>query len=350
MTLQSPKATGTVLIVLLIAVMVISIGTGAVHTSPGQSLAIICKYVGIHTSVPFNDQQEAVLTIIRMPRILLAVFTGAVLAISGAALQGLFRNPLADPALIGVSSGASVTAVSAIVFGRSIFSSLSMLPSTYVLCIITFSGAFITTMVVYRFSKVNGKTIVSSMLLAGIAVNALASAFTGLLTYSANDAQLRSITFWSLGSLGGATWSVLSGVLLFILVPVIVLPMMARPLNVLALGEANAQHLGVNVERTKRIIIILAAMGVGASVSVTGIIGFVGLVVPHIIRSIAGPDNRHLLPLSAICGAFLVVLADLTSRTIFFPAELPIGIVTSLIGAPFFLYLLLKERKTMQIA
>lgn len=350
MKLQSPKLVGTALSIMLVIAVVVSIGTGAVHTSPGQSLAIVCKYMGLPVYAAFTEQQESVLTIIRMPRIVLAVLTGAVLAISGAALQGLFRNPLADPALIGVSSGASVTAVSAIVFGKAVLSRLWMLPAATVLCIITFSGAFITTMIVYRLSKVNGKTIVSSMLLAGIAINALAGAATGMLTYSANDAQLRSITFWSLGSLGGATWSVIWSVALFILTPLIVLPMMARPLNVLALGEANAQHLGVNVERTKRIIIVLAAMGVGASVSVTGIIGFVGLVVPHIIRSITGPDNKHLLPLSPICGAFLAVLADLTSRTIFSPAELPIGIVTALIGAPFFLYLLLKERKTMQIA
>jgi len=248
--------------------------------------------------------------------------------------------------LIGVSSGASVAAVLFIVFAQKLFQGLSVMLGIYALSITSFIGAFVTTLVVYILSQVNGKTVVSTMLLAGIAINALAGAVTGIFTYTATDAQLRSITFWALGSLGGATWQTLGGVLPFMLITLLILPFMSKQLNSFSLGESNAQYLGIRTERTKRIIIALTAIGVGASVSVTGVIGFVGLVMPHIIRNISGPDHRYVLRLAPLGGAVLLVIADLISRTLLAPAELPIGIITALIGAPFFLYLLLKERKS----
>ena len=334
------------LVALLIVSVLLSIGMGAVHIAPLQTIAVLLKQVGIRMAVPFSTQQETVLTVIRLPRVLLAILTGATLALGGATIQGLFRNPLADPALIGISSGASVTAVLFIVGAQPLFVQLSAMAGIYALSFVTFVGAFLVTLLVYTISQVNGKTIISTMLLAGIAVNALAGAVTGVFTYAANDAQLRSITFWALGSLGGATWQSLGGVFPFMLVTLAVLPLLSKSLNGIALGETNARHLGINTERTKRIVIALTATGIGASVSVTGIIGFVGLVVPHIVRTVAGPDHRHVLVLSPLLGALLLVVADLASRTLFAPAELPIGIITALIGAPFFLYLLLKERKS----
>lgn len=337
------------LLLLLLLSVLLSIGLGVVTITPAQTLAILGRQVGIGSHTVFSAQQESVLTVIRLPRVLLAVFTGATLAIAGATIQGLFRNPLADPALIGISSGASVAAVLFIVYGHQLFTQLSGFAGIYALSIATFAGAFIATLIVYKLSSINGKTIVSTMLLSGIAINALTGAITGMFTYAANDAQLRSITFWALGSLGGATWQAVAGVLPFMLISLIVLPAMARPLNAFALGEANARHLGINTEQTKRIIILLTAMCVGASVSVTGVIGFVGLVVPHIVRTVTGPDHRYLLALSALAGAVLVVVADLAARMLFAPAELPIGIITAIIGAPFFLYLLLKDRKAQKI-
>ncbi|MCC6187214.1 MAG: iron ABC transporter permease [Chitinophagaceae bacterium] len=333
---------------LLIVSVVMGMGMGAVSISPLQIMAILVGKTSMNTSIQYSDVQESVLVAIRLPRVLLAVLIGSSLAISGAAMQGLFRNPLADPSLIGISSGASFAAVAAIVLGINSVGIITSVAGTYALSFVTFLGALITAVLVYRLSQSGGKTIITTMLLAGIAINSLAGAGTGLFTYAANDAQLRSITFWMLGSLGGATWSSVLGILPFTLLPVFVLPHFAKALNAFSLGEANAAHLGTNTERVKIIIVLLAALCVGASVAVAGIIGFVGLVVPHIIRLSIGPDNRYLLLLTPILGALLLVSADLAARTLFIPSELPIGIITSLIGAPFFLYMVVKELKTQK--
>jgi iron complex transport system permease protein len=337
------------LIALLFISFILNVGIGAIRISPVQSLAILVKYLGIDTGVQYEPQQRAVLASIRLPRVLLATLIGAGLGISGAAMQGLFRNPLADPSLIGISSGASLAAVAYIVVGISFSATVSGLLGVYALSVITFLGAFATAVVVYRLSQVNGRTIVSMMLLTGIAVNALTSSITGFFTYSANDVQLRSIVFWSLGSLGGATWNNVAGILPFILLPLLALPAMAKQLNAFALGESGAAHLGVDTERVKKWIVILTALCVGASVAVAGVIVFIGLVVPHVMRMIAGPDHRHLLPFSALFGAVLLLNGDLVSRTAFTPSELPISVITGMIGAPVFLYLLLKERKTHKL-
>jgi iron complex transport system permease protein len=202
----------------------------------------------------------------------------------------------------------------------------------------------VATLVVYRLATVEGRTMVITMLLAGISINAIIGSGTGLLTFLATDAQLRSITFWSLGSLGAATWRSLAAAAPLVVLSLVLIPRLARPLNAFLLGESEAGHLGVNVEGTKRTIIVLTALGVGASVSAAGVIGFVGLVVPHLLRLVIGPDHRNLLPCSALLGASLLLAADLVSRTLVAPAELPIGIVTAMLGAPFFLWLLLRNR------
>jgi iron complex transport system permease protein len=338
------------LIVLLIVSFLLNVGMGAVRISAMQSLGILGDALWMNTDVSYESQQASVLMSIRLPRVILATLIGAGLGMSGAAMQGLFRNPLADPSLIGISSGASLAAVSFIVVGVKFSMSLSGMSGVLSLSTVTFLGAFITAIVVYRLSQVSGKTIVSMMLLTGIAVNALTSAMTGFFTYSASDAQLRSIVFWTLGSLGGATWNNVMAITPFILLPLIVLPAIAKQLNAFALGESSASHLGVNIEKVKRLIVVLTALCVGASVAVAGVIVFIGLIVPHVMRMIAGPDHRYLLVFSALFGSVLLLNADLFSRVIFAPSELPISVVTGIIGAPVFLYLLLKERKTHKLA
>ncbi|MBL7712979.1 MAG: iron ABC transporter permease [Chitinophagaceae bacterium] len=334
--------------VLLIISIILGMGMGAVSISPLQVMAILGKKIGISSGVAYTDVQESVLAAIRMPRVMMAVLIGSSLAVSGAAMQGLFRNPLADPSLIGISSGASFAAVAAIVLGINTVTSITGVTGTYALSVITFTGALITAVIVYRLAQSGGKTIIATMLLAGIAINALAGAGTGIFTYAANDAQLRSITFWMLGSLGGASWNTVLGILPFTILPVLVFPFMAKALNAFSIGESNAAHLGTNTELVKRTVVLLTALCVGASVAVAGVISFVGLVVPHIIRLTAGPDNRYLLLLAPVLGALLLVSADLVARTLFIPAEVPIGIITSMIGAPVFLYMVIKELRSQR--
>ncbi len=336
----------SILVIILIVATVLSVGIGPLQLSPAQSIAVLLKPLGIQLNTAFTDQQEIVVTAIRLPRVLFGMFIGATLAMCGAAIQGLFRNPLADPALIGISSGAALFTVIMIVLGVQLFQNLFNTLGTYVLSIAAFAGAFLTTILIYRISQAGGKTIVSTMLLAGIAISAMAAAGTGIMTLVANDAQLRTITFWNLGSLGGATWINVWVLIPLCLVCIIGLPALSKSLNALVLGETNASHLGINVESLKTKVILLTALGIGVCVSMSGIIGFVGLVTPHIVRKIIGPEHRQVFVASGLLGATLLVIADLVCRTIVSPVEIPIGIATALIGGPFFLYLLLKERKS----
>jgi len=333
----------------MVAVMVLSSCIGAVKISLPELLAILGNQSGLADKTGFKSQQAAVLLNIRLPRVMLGMLIGAGLGISGAGIQGLFRNPLAEPGLIGISSGATLFAVLMIVMEISIFKKLTGMLGFYALSLAAFVGACLTTVIVYRLSMRNGKTIITTLLLSGIAINALAGAFTGLLTYVANDEQLRTITFWSLGSLGGASWETVTGILPFILIPVFALPFLSKSLNALALGDAQALHMGVDVVMVKRIIMVLATIAVGASVAVAGVIGFIGLIIPHILRMTFSADHRLVIPGSALLGAALLSLADLLARTIVVPAELPIGILTALIGTPVFLYIIITERNKTKI-
>ncbi|RMG78462.1 MAG: iron ABC transporter permease [Chloroflexi bacterium] len=332
------------LAILLAGVVLLAVGIGAVQISPSQVIAILLDKLGINSGVAFEERQEVVLMIIRLPRVVMGVLIGGSLAVSGAAIQGLFRNPLADPGLIGISSGAALAAALMIVLGGSVFSGLIALLGDMALPLAAFAGGVLTTLLIYRLASVNGRTRVATMLLAGIAVNAVAGAGIGMMVFIANDDQLRDITFWSLGSLGRASWDTVAIMLPFLLLALVPLPFLARSLNALLLGEVEAQHLGVNVERVKTLVVLMVALAVGAGVAMTGIIGFVGLVVPHLVRLIAGPDHRIVLPGALLLGATLLVSADLLARTIAVPAEVPIGIVTALVGGPFFLWLLLRDR------
>jgi iron complex transport system permease protein len=286
---------------------------------------------------------------IRLPRVVMGALVGAALAVSGAVMQGLFRNPLADPGLIGVSAGAGLGAVSMIVLGTGALAPLSALLGAFSLPMAAFVGGLVTTLVLYQVATRRGQTSVATMLLAGIALAALAMAVTGVLIFMADDRQLRDLTFWSLGSLAGATWQKIAAVGPVIVLALAAMPFLARGLNALALGEATAGHLGIPVQRLKYTAIVGVAAAVGAAVAVSGGIGFVGIVVPHLLRLMIGPDNRYLLPASALLGSALLLLADAVSRTIVAPAELPIGIVTALAGAPFFLWILLRKRGLLDL-
>lgn len=326
------------LTVLLVLIVLLNAGIGAVRIAPLQVIAILLDHLGISLDVAVTPQQDAVLWNIRLPRIVLAALVGGALALSGAVLQGVFRNPLADPSLIGVSSGAAVGAVAAIVVGFSLFG-LASLP------VAAFAGGMLAMLAVYAFARHDGRTEVVTLILAGIAINAIAGAATGIFFFLANDTQLRTIVFWTLGSLSGATWRSVWAVLPFIATGMLILPFWGRQLNLLVLGEREARHLGVNTESMRFLLVALAALIAGASVAVAGVIGFVGLVVPHIIRLFAGPDHRLLLPASILAGASLLLLADLAARTLVLPRELPLGVVTALAGGPFFLWLLHRTRR-----
>lgn len=340
------------LAVLLVVVLLASVGIGMVPIAPQQVLVTFLRHSleslsGTAVELPWSAtvQQDAVLLTIRVPRVILGALTGAGLALSGAAMQGLFRNPLADPGLIGVSSGAALAAVVVIVLGTTWLPGVIAVLGIFTLPVAAFLGGLGTTWVVYSVSCVSGRTVVATMLLVGIAINALAQSGVSILSFIASDAQLRSIVFWSMGSLGGASWTKVWPVLLSTALTVtIMLGWLSRPLNVLLLGEAEAGYLGIHTDGIKRCIVALVALTVGAGVAATGPIGFVGLVVPHLLRLWIGPDHRYLLPGVLLLGAILLLVADLIARTVLAPAELPIGIVTAAMGAPFFLFLLLRQR------
>jgi iron complex transport system permease protein len=332
-------ATLPALAVILLAVTIASLGIGAVDISPGQVTAILAdRLLGIDLGIEYTTQQDLVLWNIRLPRILLGVLAGSALAIAGASLQGIFRNPLADPGLIGSSAGGAVGAVSMIMLGISPLGS-------FTLPIAAFAGSLALTGLVYALSRHGGQTEVVTLILTGVALNAIAFAAIGMMNFYASDAQLRSIVFWQMGSLGGTTWRVVQVTAPLIGIGMLLLMTQRRALNLMALGEREAYHLGVSTERVRMVVIALAALLSGATVAATGLVGFIGLVVPHLMRLVLGPDHRTLIPASILAGAALMIVADTAARTLMAPLELPLGIVTALIGGPYFLFLLHYTRR-----
>ncbi len=320
-----------VLATTLFGVVAVALMTGAIPISLIDLMS--------HSATPL---ERTVLLEIRGPRVVLAGFVGAALALSGAALQGLFRNPLADPGLIGVSSGAALGAISMIVLGSSLTMATWLTP--YLLPLSAVLGAGLVTLFLYAFASRYGQFSIVTMLLVGIAINALATVGIGAFEYLSDDTQLRTLIFWMMGSFGRATWpTVIPAVVLMVIAAGILLRETHR-LDLLQLGEAEARHLGIDVRSLKRRLILAAAAAVGAGVALAGIIGFVGLVVPHLVRLLGGASHRFVLPGSALLGATLTVLADLVARTIIIPAEIPVGLVTSALGAPFFLWLITRVR------
>lgn len=341
----------TTVVVLALALVVTALFSLTAGASDVSAWDVVFGWVtrGEGVDAALSARDRIIVYDIRLPRILLGIIIGAALAVSGAVMQGLFRNPLADPGLVGVSMGAGLGAITMIVLGGSILAPVVGLLGIYALPLAAFSGGLATTMLLYRVATRRGQTSIATMLLAGIALGAMAGAFSGLLVFMADDRQLRDLTFWGLGSLAGATWTKIAAAGPIIILVLVVTPFMARSLNAMALGEATAYHLGISVQRFKYIAIVSVAAATGASVAVSGGIGFVGIVVPHLLRLLIGPDHRYLLPAAGLLGASLLLLADAVSRTIVAPAELPIGIVTAAVGAPFFLWILLRKRGILDL-
>jgi len=337
---RDPLAQRRVLIIggLSLALLVASIaalGSGPVAISPAEVMAVLASRFGL-MSEP-DQLQSAVILSVRLPRIVLAIASGAILGVSGAALQALFRNPLADPELVGVSGGAACGAVAWMIFGA--FAPLFMV-AAWSMPVAAFLAGLVTTFVVYVVARSGPRADVATLLLAGLAMKALTGAILGYLIYLGNEQQVCALSFWLLGSLGGATWDTLIPALALMAVALAMFIPLARPFDVMALGEVDASRLGVSVERVKTVSIAAVALGVGSSVALTGAFGFVGLLAPHLVRLLGGANNRFVVPAAALMGALLVTLADLIARTVVAPAELPIGVVTSALGAPFFFWLL----------
>lgn len=331
---------GSAILLLIAAVASLALGpTGITLSSLPRALASAFGWTSDATAA----REQLVLIDIRMPRTLIGMFVGASLAIAGAIMQGMFRNPLADPGLIGVSSGAALFAVATIALGNGIAAPLLQPLGVYALPVAAFLGGMMTTGILVMIAGRHGQLMVGTLLLAGIALGALSGALTGLIAYASDDRELRDLTFWSMGSLGGSTWPKVFAVMPFALLVAVMTPALIRGLNGFLLGEAEAFHLGINVERTKLLAIVVTAASVGAAVAMVGIIGFVGIVVPHVVRLLAGPNHRVVLPGSALLGATLMLVADIAARLIVRPAELPIGIVMAAIGTPVFLHLVMKR-------
>jgi heme transport system permease protein len=323
----------TVLTIALPLCIALGLASGAVSLSPRDIVA------GLRGTLDGSADTQAALIVgqIRLPRVLLAALMGATLAMSGAAMQGLFRNPLADPSLIGVTAGASLGAALVIVLGANMLEGYTALT---LVSVGAFAGGAIAVLFVYRLASSANGTSVATMLLAGIAITALAGALGSLLEFHADNAMLRRISLWKMGGLDGANYSRLLIAAVVSAALLVALPRYAGTLNALLLGESEARHLGIDVSRAKIALIGWVAVGVGTSVSLVGTIAFVGLVVPHIVRMLVGPDHHILLPASALAGAILLVVADTLSRTVIAPTELPVGIITAIIGVPFFISLL----------
>jgi len=339
------RAAIAVLVVMLVLAMMLSMTTGA---SGASAWTILRGWLGMAPESQLEAARDhAVIYNIRLPRMILGVLVGAALAVSGLLMQGLFRNPLADPGLVGVSAGASLGAVGIIVLGTTALAPLTALLGIYSLQLASFLGGLVTTFILYRVATRSGHTAIATMLLAGIAIGALAGAVTGVLVYVATDAQLRDLTFWGLGSLSGANWIKVAASGPIIIAAMAVTPFLAKGLNAMTLGEATAAHLGIAVQRFKLVTIVAVAAATGAAVAVSGGIGFVGIVVPHLLRLVIGPNHRYLLPATALLGASFLLFADAISRVIVAPAEIPIGIVTAAFGGPFFLWILLRRRSAL---
>jgi iron complex transport system permease protein len=347
MTPRSAVLLSLVLALLCLAAALAGLATGPMDIAPGRVLGSLLRPLGLALGTAPEPQESATILQIRLPRVVLALLIGAALAQAGAAMQGIFRNPLADPGLVGISSGAALAAVAVIVLGDSL-GLFRALPARFVLPVATFAGGAAATWLVLRIALVDGHTRVGTLLLSGLALNAIAGAGIGFFSHVASDSALRSVTFWMFGSLGKAGWAEIAVAAPLLLVPLVLIPREAQALNALLLGEAEAGHLGVDVERLKRRLTLLVVLAAGSAVALAGIVAFVGLIVPHLVRLWSGPDHRAVLPASALLGALLLTLADTASRVILSPTELPIGIVTALVGGPFFFLLLLRRRDEVQ--
>jgi len=332
-------ALSIVLTVALVAAVMLSATVGQLAITPAEIVGSLLRAAGVDNDwAPTDRIIESTLWVVRFPRIVMGLAVGAALAVAGAVMQAIFGNPLAEPGVVGVSSGAALGAAAAIVFGVTALGSWSI-------ALLAFVGGLLATLLVYFVSRANGRTEVVTLLLTGIAINAFAGAGLAFLLFAGDTASREQITFWQLGSLNGSLWREVGIVAPIMLVGLVVAVLLGRQYDLLALGERNARHLGVNVESLRIGSIVLVALLTGVAVAFCGIIAFVGLVVPHVIRMAIGPGHRPLIVASAVGGGALISLADLVARTAVPGADLPIGMLTSLIGGPFFFYLLFRQRR-----
>lgn len=335
------------LTILLVILLILSAGVGAVHLPAAEIIDIVLKGAGLKEA-NLNPVHEGLFFQIRLPRTLMCFIVGAALSVSGAVMQSLFRNPIVEPGLVGTSSGAALGASFVIVFGKlGIFADMAFM-GDLLMPIVAFAGGLAATFIVYSFSSSFGKVNAATMILAGVAVNAMAAGGTGFLAYIARDPQARSITFWSLGTFSGADWTGSFIVLSVTVFCVLILRTYAKQLNAMQLGEQEAAYLGINVERLKLRLILVNTLLVSVATSMVGVISFIGLLVPHLLRLIKGSDNRYLITGSAILGAVIMTSVDMLCRIIIAPAEMPIGIITAFIGAPVFLWLLYRNRNSQR--
>lgn len=327
------------LLALLLVVAVIAAGSGQLHIPANEVLGSVMHRLGLNIgTMPTHSQGDEALWTIRFPRVVMAALVGAALATAGALMQGVFGNPLAEPGVVGVSSGAALAASTVIVFGLNFL-------GNWTIAVLAFAGGLITSLFVYALARSGGKAEVVTLILTGVAINAFTGAGLAFLTFLGDTQSREQIVFWQLGSLNGTRWQYVGVIAPLVVVGIVASLAIARKLDLLSLGDRAARHLGVNVERLRLGSIIIVALLTGAAVAFCGIISFLGLVVPHLVRMIIGPAHRTLIPVSAVGGAVLLVVADLVARTAVPYADLPIGMLTALVGGPFFFWLLRRTRR-----
>ena len=324
----------------LLAAVVVAAGRGQLDVAPAEVVGSLLHRLGLDLGpMPSHPQGDVTLWTVRFPRVVMAAVAGAALATAGALMQGIFGNPLAEPGVVGVSAGAALAASTVIVFDLAPV-------GTWTVALFAFVGGLVTTILVYLLSRDGGRTEVVTLVLTGIAVNAVASAGLAFLLFLGDQQAREEIVFWQLGSLNGSRWEQVGVAAPFMVVGLVAAMAMSRRLDLLALGDRAARHVGVDVERLRMGAIVVVALLTAAAVAFCGIIAFVGLVVPHLVRLLAGPGHRLLVPASALGGALLLVVADLGARTLVAYADLPIGMLTSLVGGPFFFWLIRRARRT----
>ncbi len=334
--------------VILMISLIISARVGAVNISYSDIMTFLGHKLGITQDNNPDSIQQALFFQIRLPRVILCAFVGAALSVSGALMQALFRNPIVEPGLVGTSAGAAFGAAFVFVFGSSLAGPFADFIGPFLLPSFAFIGGLVATLLVYRLSSVFGKTNVNTMLLAGIAINALAIGGTGFFSYIAKDPQARSITFWNLGTISGADWPAVELVGASTIIGILVCIRYSKQLNALLLGETEAGYLGINAEKLKMKVILINTFIVAMATSIVGVIGFLGLIVPHLLRMMKSSDNRFLIIASALLGAILLNFADMVSRVLVAPSEFPIGIITAFVGAPVFLFILINNSRKQQ--
>jgi len=322
----------------LVAAMVLAVGVGAVPVPPISVLSMAARALGLHIFAAPDATTAIIISQLRLPRVVAAVLVGCSLAVCGVVMQGLFRNPMASPEILGVSAGGSLGAVVAITSGLAAVSQLLM-------PVLTIAGALLATTLIYLLSSSRGTTSLLFIIIAGMAISALCGGLTSGLLLFARQYEVSQYVFWTMGGLDGRTWQHVLFSAPVLLPGVLALIFFSRELNLFSLGEEGAHSLGVHVERVKRVLLALSAVITGVAISVSGPIGFVGLLVPHLLRMLVGPDHRRLIPASALGGGLFLVVCDLVGRSIAPPFEIRVGIITAVIGSPYLLSLLIRTQR-----